>query len=165
MLSFVDTLLKIWFFFTVLQVFILVSLYFGCLFLVFHLRILILKILFLYDHFSMPLFCYFWLAYFLFHEEVSHSYLLFLRLSTERTKTSVSECSAIISAFFECLRFIMQQNLGEEEIEDMLVNDQVRVCKNCQCLCTLTVKNQAPCILMPFLLISLVKISFLWLAD
>uniref|UniRef100_A0A8W4FPF7 E3 ubiquitin-protein ligase listerin n=1 Tax=Sus scrofa TaxID=9823 RepID=A0A8W4FPF7_PIG len=46
-------------------------------------------------------------------------------LSTERTKTSVSECSAIISAFFECLRFIMQQNLGEEEIEDMLVNDQL----------------------------------------
>ncbi|TKC42994.1 hypothetical protein EI555_016392, partial [Monodon monoceros] len=46
-------------------------------------------------------------------------------LSTERTKTSFSECSAVISAFFECLRFIMQQNLGEEEIEEMLVNDQL----------------------------------------
>ncbi|XP_012619918.2 E3 ubiquitin-protein ligase listerin [Microcebus murinus] len=46
-------------------------------------------------------------------------------LSTERTKTSFSECSAVISAFFECLRFIMQQNLGEEEIEQMLVNDQL----------------------------------------
>nr|XP_008265376.2 E3 ubiquitin-protein ligase listerin isoform X1 [Oryctolagus cuniculus] len=46
-------------------------------------------------------------------------------LSTERIKTSISECSAVISAFFECLRFIMQQNLGEEEIERMLVNDQL----------------------------------------
>ncbi|XP_031521545.1 E3 ubiquitin-protein ligase listerin isoform X4 [Papio anubis] len=46
-------------------------------------------------------------------------------LSTERTKTSSSESLAVISAFFECLRFIMQQNLGEEEIEQMLINDQV----------------------------------------
>ncbi|KAB1283529.1 E3 ubiquitin-protein ligase listerin [Camelus dromedarius] len=46
-------------------------------------------------------------------------------LSTERTKTSFSECSAVISAFFECLRFIMQQNLGEEEMEEMLINDQL----------------------------------------
>ncbi|XP_037688795.1 E3 ubiquitin-protein ligase listerin isoform X1 [Choloepus didactylus] len=46
-------------------------------------------------------------------------------LSTERIKTSFSECSAVIAAFFECLRFIMQQNLGEEEIEEMLVNDQL----------------------------------------
>ncbi|XP_069328511.1 E3 ubiquitin-protein ligase listerin isoform X2 [Eulemur rufifrons] len=46
-------------------------------------------------------------------------------LSTERTKTSFSECSAVISAYFECLRFIMQQNLGEEEIEQMLVSDQL----------------------------------------
>ena len=73
----------------------------------------------------MPLFWCFCIAYFLFHEGVSHRYLLFLRLSTERTKTSFSECSAVVSAFFECLRFIMQQNLGEEEIEEMLVNDQV----------------------------------------
>ncbi|KAM8813132.1 E3 ubiquitin-protein ligase listerin isoform 2-T2 [Rhynchonycteris naso] len=46
-------------------------------------------------------------------------------LSTERVKTSFSECSAVVSAFFECLRFIMQQNLGEEEIEEMLINDQL----------------------------------------
>ncbi|KAF3820483.1 hypothetical protein GH733_013659 [Mirounga leonina] len=46
-------------------------------------------------------------------------------LSTERIKTSFSECSAVISAFFECLRFIMQHNLGEEEIEEMLINDQL----------------------------------------
>ncbi|GAB5576324.1 E3 ubiquitin-protein ligase listerin isoform X1 [Prionailurus iriomotensis] len=46
-------------------------------------------------------------------------------LSTERIKTSFSECSAVISAFFECLRFIMQQNLGEEEIEEMLISDQL----------------------------------------
>ncbi|XP_060054558.1 E3 ubiquitin-protein ligase listerin [Erinaceus europaeus] len=46
-------------------------------------------------------------------------------LSTERTKTSLSESSAVISAFFECLRFIMQQNLGEEDIEEMLLNDQL----------------------------------------
>ncbi|KAK7815684.1 hypothetical protein U0070_015613, partial [Myodes glareolus] len=47
------------------------------------------------------------------------------QLSTERTKTSFSESSAVISAFFECLRFIMQQNLGEEEMEQMLVNEQL----------------------------------------
>ncbi|KAM6223493.1 E3 ubiquitin-protein ligase listerin [Rhynchocyon petersi] len=46
-------------------------------------------------------------------------------LSTERIKTSFSECSAVVAAFFECLRFIMQQNLGEEEMEKMLVNDQL----------------------------------------
>ncbi|XP_036204835.1 E3 ubiquitin-protein ligase listerin isoform X4 [Myotis myotis] len=46
-------------------------------------------------------------------------------LSTERIKTSFSECSAVLSAFFECLRFIMQQSLGEEELEEMLVNDQL----------------------------------------
>ncbi|XP_021571427.1 E3 ubiquitin-protein ligase listerin isoform X2 [Carlito syrichta] len=46
-------------------------------------------------------------------------------LSAERTKISFSECSAVVSAFFECLRFIMQQNLGEEEIEQMLVDDQL----------------------------------------
>ncbi|XP_051006332.1 E3 ubiquitin-protein ligase listerin [Acomys russatus] len=46
-------------------------------------------------------------------------------LSTERTKSSFSECSAVISAFFECLRFIMQQNLGQEEMEQMLINDQL----------------------------------------
>nr|KAF6478064.1 listerin E3 ubiquitin protein ligase 1 [Molossus molossus] len=46
-------------------------------------------------------------------------------LSTEKIKTSFSECSAVISAFFECLRFIMQQSLGEEEIEEMLINDQL----------------------------------------
>uniref|UniRef100_A0A8C4LP85 E3 ubiquitin-protein ligase listerin n=1 Tax=Equus asinus asinus TaxID=83772 RepID=A0A8C4LP85_EQUAS len=50
---------------------------------------------------------------------------LIVGLSTERIKTSFSECSAVISAFFECLRFIMQQNLGEKEIEEMLVNDQL----------------------------------------
>ncbi|XP_042637268.1 E3 ubiquitin-protein ligase listerin [Orycteropus afer afer] len=46
-------------------------------------------------------------------------------LSTERIKTSFSECSAVATAFFECLRFIMQQYLGEEEMEKMLVNDQL----------------------------------------
>ncbi|XP_074070053.1 E3 ubiquitin-protein ligase listerin isoform X2 [Macrotis lagotis] len=50
-------------------------------------------------------------------------------LSTERILTSHSECSAIISAFFECLRFIMQQNLGEKEgsikMQEMLINDQL----------------------------------------
>ncbi|XP_005861784.1 PREDICTED: E3 ubiquitin-protein ligase listerin isoform X1 [Myotis brandtii] len=46
-------------------------------------------------------------------------------LSTERIKTSFSECSAVMAAFFECLRFIMQQSLGEEEMEEMLVNDQL----------------------------------------
>ncbi|XP_031220180.1 E3 ubiquitin-protein ligase listerin [Mastomys coucha] len=46
-------------------------------------------------------------------------------LSTERTKSSSSECSAVISAFFECFRFIMQQNLGEEEMVQMLINEQL----------------------------------------
>ncbi|XP_020851528.1 E3 ubiquitin-protein ligase listerin isoform X2 [Phascolarctos cinereus] len=50
-------------------------------------------------------------------------------LSTERILTSRSECSAVISAFFECLRFIMQQNLGVKEeslkMQKMLINDQL----------------------------------------
>ncbi|XP_007639944.1 E3 ubiquitin-protein ligase listerin isoform X1 [Cricetulus griseus] len=46
-------------------------------------------------------------------------------LSTERTKASFSECSAVVSAFFECLRFIMQQSLGEEDMEQMLINEQL----------------------------------------
>ncbi|XP_036885574.1 E3 ubiquitin-protein ligase listerin isoform X3 [Sturnira hondurensis] len=46
-------------------------------------------------------------------------------LSTERIKSSLSECSAVVAAFFDCLRFIMQQNLGEREIEEMLISDQL----------------------------------------
>ncbi|XP_027731305.1 E3 ubiquitin-protein ligase listerin isoform X1 [Vombatus ursinus] len=50
-------------------------------------------------------------------------------LSTERILTSRSECSAVISAFFECLRFIMQQNLGVKEeslkMQKMLISDQL----------------------------------------
>ncbi|XP_037017409.2 E3 ubiquitin-protein ligase listerin isoform X1 [Artibeus jamaicensis] len=46
-------------------------------------------------------------------------------LSTERIKTSLCECSAVVAAFFDCLRFIMQQNLGEREIEEMLISDQL----------------------------------------
>ncbi|XP_007493198.1 E3 ubiquitin-protein ligase listerin isoform X1 [Monodelphis domestica] len=50
-------------------------------------------------------------------------------LSTERILTSHSDCSALISAFFECLRFIMQQNLGVKEesvkMQKMLINDQL----------------------------------------
>lgn len=72
--------------------------------------------------------------------------LLFLRLSTERTKTSFSESSAVISAFFECLRFIMQQNLGEEEMEQMLVNEQVRV---------QITRAQAHCVLLTLLVVNL----------
>ncbi|CAM5079418.1 unnamed protein product [Eretmochelys imbricata] len=50
-------------------------------------------------------------------------------LSSERTIASHSECSAIISAFMECLRFAMLQNLGEEDeqkqIQQMLICDQL----------------------------------------
>ncbi|XP_068931164.1 E3 ubiquitin-protein ligase listerin isoform X1 [Petaurus breviceps papuanus] len=50
-------------------------------------------------------------------------------LSTERILTSQSERSAVISAFFECLRYIMQQNLGVKEesvkMQKMLINDQL----------------------------------------
>ncbi|XP_074156707.1 E3 ubiquitin-protein ligase listerin [Sminthopsis crassicaudata] len=50
-------------------------------------------------------------------------------LSTERILTNHSERSAVISAFFECLRFIMQQHLGIKEesvkMQKMLINDQL----------------------------------------
>ncbi|XP_074853382.1 E3 ubiquitin-protein ligase listerin isoform X2 [Carettochelys insculpta] len=50
-------------------------------------------------------------------------------LSSERALASHSECSAIISAFMECLRFVMVQNLGEEDeqkqIQQMLICDQL----------------------------------------
>ncbi|XP_015278471.1 PREDICTED: E3 ubiquitin-protein ligase listerin [Gekko japonicus] len=48
---------------------------------------------------------------------------------TERATTSRSECSAISSAFMECLRFTILQNIGEEEedikIQEMLISDQL----------------------------------------
>nr|XP_056714125.1 E3 ubiquitin-protein ligase listerin [Euleptes europaea] len=48
---------------------------------------------------------------------------------TERATASRSECSAILSAFMECLRFTILQNRGEEEeeikIQEMLINDQL----------------------------------------
>ncbi|XP_053165483.1 E3 ubiquitin-protein ligase listerin [Hemicordylus capensis] len=50
-------------------------------------------------------------------------------LLTERAMASHSECSAIISAFMECLRFTILQNTGEEKeqikIQEMLINDQL----------------------------------------
>ncbi|MEE6468105.1 hypothetical protein FKM82_008163 [Ascaphus truei] len=50
-------------------------------------------------------------------------------LSSERAMASPTECSAIISAYMECLRFAMQENVGEEEkhreIRQMLITDQL----------------------------------------
>ncbi|XP_062982791.1 E3 ubiquitin-protein ligase listerin [Elgaria multicarinata webbii] len=50
-------------------------------------------------------------------------------LLTERAMVCRSECSAIITAFMECLRFTVLQNIGEEEeeikIQEMLINDQL----------------------------------------
>ncbi|XP_031815109.1 E3 ubiquitin-protein ligase listerin isoform X1 [Sarcophilus harrisii] len=50
-------------------------------------------------------------------------------LSTERILANHSERSAVVSAFFECLRFIMQQHLGIKEesvkMQKMLINDQL----------------------------------------
>ncbi|KAM4795349.1 E3 ubiquitin-protein ligase listerin [Rhinophrynus dorsalis] len=50
-------------------------------------------------------------------------------LSSERAIVSPSECSAIISAYMECLRFAMQENVGDEEehgkIRHMLIEDQL----------------------------------------
>ncbi|KAM9320364.1 E3 ubiquitin-protein ligase listerin [Gastrophryne carolinensis] len=50
-------------------------------------------------------------------------------LSTERALTSPIESSAIFTAYMECLRFAMQENVGEEEehlrIRHMLINDQL----------------------------------------
>ncbi|XP_061483856.1 E3 ubiquitin-protein ligase listerin isoform X1 [Rhineura floridana] len=50
-------------------------------------------------------------------------------LLTERAMASRSECSAIISAFMECLQFTVLQSIGEEEeeikIQEMLINDQL----------------------------------------
>lgn len=62
--------------------------------------------------------------------------LPFNRLSSERAIASPSESSAIITAFMECLRFVILQNLGEEDdqrqIHQMLIYDQVFV-RNTQC--------------------------------
>ncbi|KAJ6662463.1 hypothetical protein lerEdw1_011876 [Lerista edwardsae] len=49
-------------------------------------------------------------------------------LLTERALASRSECAAIISAFMECLQFIMQQNINEEQqikIQEMLIYEQL----------------------------------------
>ncbi|XP_053561967.1 E3 ubiquitin-protein ligase listerin [Bombina bombina] len=50
-------------------------------------------------------------------------------LSSERAVASPTECSAIITVFMECLRFVMQENIGEEEqhrkIQDMLITEQL----------------------------------------
>ncbi|XP_066476312.1 E3 ubiquitin-protein ligase listerin [Tiliqua scincoides] len=48
-------------------------------------------------------------------------------LLTERALASRSECSAIISACMECLRFTMQQNINEEQIkiQEMLIYEQL----------------------------------------
>ncbi|CAH2219322.1 E3 ubiquitin- ligase listerin [Pelobates cultripes] len=50
-------------------------------------------------------------------------------ISSERAITSPAECSAIISAYMECLRFAMHENAGEGEeqrkIRQMLITDQL----------------------------------------
>ncbi|XP_006267222.2 E3 ubiquitin-protein ligase listerin [Alligator mississippiensis] len=50
-------------------------------------------------------------------------------LSSERAISSQSECSAIITAFMECLRYAMLQSIGEEDeqkqIQEMLIYDQL----------------------------------------
>ncbi|KAM8975793.1 E3 ubiquitin-protein ligase listerin isoform 1-T1 [Pelodytes ibericus] len=50
-------------------------------------------------------------------------------LSSERATASPTECSAILSAYMECLRFAMQENAGEDEeqgkIRQMLIIDQL----------------------------------------
>lgn len=55
--------------------------------------------------------------------------LYLFRLSSERAISSQSECSAIITAFMECLRYAMLQSIGEEDeqkqIQEMLIYDQV----------------------------------------
>ncbi|CAN2387615.1 Listerin E3 ubiquitin protein ligase 1 [Pristimantis euphronides] len=50
-------------------------------------------------------------------------------LSSERAVASPTECSAILSAYMDCLRFTMQENLGDDEeqvkIRQMLIIDQL----------------------------------------
>ncbi|KAJ1119651.1 hypothetical protein NDU88_007836 [Pleurodeles waltl] len=50
-------------------------------------------------------------------------------LSSERVITSHSECCAVITAFMECLRFTVLQNLGDDDeqrkIRQMLITDQL----------------------------------------
>ncbi|XP_078514506.1 E3 ubiquitin-protein ligase listerin isoform X2 [Lissotriton helveticus] len=50
-------------------------------------------------------------------------------LSSERAITSHSECCAIITAFMECLRFTILQNLGDDDeqrkVRQMLINEQL----------------------------------------
>ncbi|XP_053312775.1 E3 ubiquitin-protein ligase listerin [Spea bombifrons] len=49
--------------------------------------------------------------------------------SSERAVVSPTECSAIVTAYMECLRFAMQENVGEAEeqgkIRQMLITDQL----------------------------------------
>ncbi|XP_042314086.1 E3 ubiquitin-protein ligase listerin [Sceloporus undulatus] len=50
-------------------------------------------------------------------------------LLTERAMVCRSECSAIMSAFMECLQFMVLQNVGEEEeqikVQEMLISEQL----------------------------------------
>uniref|UniRef100_A0A4W3I5H6 E3 ubiquitin-protein ligase listerin n=1 Tax=Callorhinchus milii TaxID=7868 RepID=A0A4W3I5H6_CALMI len=50
-------------------------------------------------------------------------------LVSDRAAVSCSESSAIVTAFMECLRFTLHQNLGEDEdqhkLQQMLINDQL----------------------------------------
>lgn len=50
-------------------------------------------------------------------------------LSSERAMTSPTESSAILTAYMECLRFTMQETIGEDEehkkIRQMLINEQL----------------------------------------
>lgn len=50
-------------------------------------------------------------------------------LSSERAITSHSECCAVITAFMECLRFTILQNLGDDDdqrkVRQLLINDQL----------------------------------------
>lgn len=66
----------------------------------------------------------------LMHLTVLNNYVFILtRLSSERAVSSPSECSAIIFAFMECLRFSLLQNAGAEDehkkVQQMLISDQV----------------------------------------
>ena len=52
-------------------------------------------------------------------------------LSTERVQNSPSECSAVISAFMECLRFCLLHGFDGEgadiAVQEYLIKEQVRI--------------------------------------
>ncbi len=47
------------------------------------------------------------------------------RLAQEKVQMVASESAAIVKAYMECLRYLLQQNMADDSITEFLVQDQV----------------------------------------